>query len=78
MTCMHMTQTNILLTDLGQTRKEKTFSLKVTIIVGHNAIKQQPAESRRNHGINILLVNPEELACDIGLFSISIQYLKDY
>lgn len=59
MTSMPMTQTSILLlTDLGQTRKEKTFFFKGdSIIVGHNAIKQQPAESMRNHGINILLVD---------------------
>lgn len=79
MTCMHMTQTTIFLTDLGQARKEKTFFFKGdSIVAGHNAIKQQLAESRRKHSINILLVVTEEVACDMGLFSFSIQFLKDY
>lgn len=78
MTCMHMTQTSILLlTDLGPMWKDKIFSLKVTITVGCNAIKQQLAESRRNHGINILLVQNDKVASDTGLF-IWTQFLRDY
>lgn len=63
---MHMTQTSILLlTDLGQIRKAKTFFCKDdSIIIGHNSIKQAPAESRRNCDTNTLLVDAEEIACD--------------
>lgn len=55
---MHMTQTSILLTGLGQIREAKTFFCKDDIIiVGHNPIKQAPVESRGNCDINILLVD---------------------